>query len=77
MSTMLLCSWITLDISIPFPGLLQTYEFHFQRCEIQFQTNVNRIQRYKIRYAIEIQFQSCAIQFQTNDIQFHTNEVHF
>ena len=57
--------------SIPFTGLLQTHEFHFQCCEITFQANMNRIQRYEIEYrTIEIQFQSCAI-------QFHTNEVHF
>ena len=34
--------------SVTFPGVLQTYEFHFQRCEIQFQTNVIRFQYYEI-----------------------------
>ena len=50
---------------MPFICLLQTHEFHFQRCEIQIQTDINRIQCYKIEYhAIEIQFQSCEIIFQ-------------
>ena len=63
---------------VPFPGLLQTYEFHFQYSEIQFQTNVNRNQCYEIEYhTTEIQFKSCAIKFQTNDIQFPTDEIHF
>ena len=35
----------------PFPGLLQTYEFHFHYTEIQFQTIVNRIQCYEIEYS--------------------------
>ena len=61
-------------LTIPFTGLLQTYELNFQYCVIPFQTNVNRIQCYEIEYhTIEIQFQSCAIQFQTNDIQFRAN----
>ena len=63
--------------SRPFPGLLQTYEFNFHCCEIQFQTNVNRILCYEIEYhTTEIKFQSFAIKFQTNDIQFHMNEIH-
>ena len=39
-------------------NLLQTYEFHFQRCdEINFQTNVNRIQYYEIEYhTVEIKW---------------------
>ena len=42
-------------IFIPFLGLLQTYEFYSQRCEIKFQTNINRIQFYEIEYhTIEI-----------------------
>ena len=52
--------------------------FHCQRCEIQFQTNVKRIQCSEIEYhTIEINFQSCVIQFQTNDIQIHITEVQF
>jgi len=46
-------------VTLPCPGLLQTCEFHFQGCEVQFQTNVNRIHCYEIEYrTIEIQFQS-------------------
>ena len=42
-------------LTIPFSGILQTHEFHFQRCEIKFQTNVNLIQSYDIEYhTIEI-----------------------
>ena len=64
--------------TIPFSGLLQTYGFHFKYYEIQFQTNVNRIQFHEIEYhTIEIQFQSFGIQFQTIDIQFHTKDVQF
>ena len=57
-----------------FTGLLQTYEFKFKHCEIQFHTNVNQIQYHEIEYrTIYIQFQHCVIQFQINDIQFYTN----
>jgi len=68
----------SLKSSIPFTGLLQTNEFHFQCCEIQFQTYVNRIQNYEIEYhTIEIVLHSRAIQFQIKDIQFHTHGIHF
>ena len=71
-------SYYHMIITKSFTGLLQTYEFHFQRCEIQFQTNVNRIQCYAIEYhTIVIKFQSWAIKFQIDDIQFHTYEIPF
>ena len=64
--------------TIPFPGLLQTYELHFQCGEIQFQTNVNRIQCHEIKFhTIEIKFQFWAVKFQTNDTLFHVIENHF
>ena len=47
----------------------QAYEFYFPCCEIQLQTNENRIQCYEIEYyIIEIHIQICVIEFQTNDI---------
>ena len=38
------------SMTISFPGLVQIHEFHFQSCEIQFQTIVNGIQCFEIEY---------------------------
>ena len=62
---------------LPFPGLFQTYEFHFQCCEIKFQTNLNLIRCYEIDYhTIEILFQSC-VEFNFRRTKFNFIKIKF
>ena len=69
--------YLVFSISIPFPGLFQTYEFHLQCCKIPFQTNLNRIQCYTELIIILLKFNFSLVQFYFIQTKFNFRQIIF